>query len=116
RSLENPQTIASFALNQVRYNLPDDYYKSYLERLSKTTITDVQRVAEMYIRPDNAYIVVVGSKDIKEKIKHFSYDEKIDERDYLGYPKKDMLPMPEGVSADHVINTHINKTFMTDNK
>ena len=33
RSLERPQTIANFALNTYRYDLPEDYYASYLEKL-----------------------------------------------------------------------------------
>ena len=33
RSLENPRTLANFALNTARYNLPKDYYSTYLTRL-----------------------------------------------------------------------------------
>jgi zinc protease len=34
RSLESPSTIANFALNIARYNLPKDYYQNYLKNLA----------------------------------------------------------------------------------
>ncbi len=70
RSMESPQTIARFALNMARYNLPEDYYQTYLEKVEAVTVEDIQRVANKYIRPDNAHIVVVGNKDeVVDKLK-----------------------------------------------
>ena len=63
RSLENPQTIARFALNTARYNLPDNYYATYLEKLNAVTQDDIQAMAQKYITPANAHIVVVGNKN-----------------------------------------------------
>jgi len=37
RSLENPSTIAGFALNIEKYKLPKDYYATYLEKLSNVS-------------------------------------------------------------------------------
>ncbi|MFO7978465.1 MAG: pitrilysin family protein, partial [Bacteroidales bacterium] len=45
RSLESPRTIASFALNIARYDLPADYYANYLKKLEEVTISDVQQMA-----------------------------------------------------------------------
>jgi zinc protease len=61
RSLENPATIAAFALNIARYNLPKDYYRNYLKNLAKVTPQQVQMMARKYILPDNMHIVVVGN-------------------------------------------------------
>jgi hypothetical protein len=61
RSLEQPSTIASFALNVARYNLPKDYYQKYLSNLAAVNVGTVQQVANKYITPNNLYIVVVGS-------------------------------------------------------
>ncbi len=61
RSLEQPSTIAGFALNIARYNLPKDYYRSYLTNLAKVTPTDVQRMATTYVQPGNLHIVIVGN-------------------------------------------------------
>ena len=63
RSMESPQTIARFALSTIRFNLPADYYANYLEQVDQITVADIQRVAEKYIRPERANIVVVGNKD-----------------------------------------------------
>jgi predicted Zn-dependent peptidase len=53
RSLENPSTIADFAINTARYKLPQDYYANYLTNLAAVSATDVQTMAQKYIRPDN---------------------------------------------------------------
>ncbi len=61
RSLEQPATIANFALNIARYNLPKDYYRNYLTNLSKVTPADVQRMANTYVQPGNLHIIIVGN-------------------------------------------------------
>jgi hypothetical protein len=72
RSLESPSTIARFAINQDRYDLPDDYYSNYLKRLQEVTVEDVQTMANKYIKPGNAYILVVGKADeVAEGLKQF---------------------------------------------
>ncbi len=61
RSLENPETIASFALNVARYNLPKDYYQNYLKNLSAVDNIRVKEMADKYVLPDNLHIVIVGN-------------------------------------------------------
>ncbi|GJM28517.1 MAG: hypothetical protein DHS20C17_11520 [Cyclobacteriaceae bacterium] len=60
RSLESPSTIANFAINIDRYDLPEDYYSNYLKRIQEVSVMDVQEMAQKYIKPDNAYVLVVG--------------------------------------------------------
>ena len=111
RALENPATVAKFAINTARYNLPKDYYATYLTKLSALTSADVQLTAQKYIRPDNAYLLMVGkAEDIATKLKKFAksgevlyYD--IDGKQYD--PNKKLKPAPEGVTADQVINNYI---------
>ena len=45
RSLESPSTIANFALNVARYNLPKDYYQNYLKNLADVDQNNVKTVA-----------------------------------------------------------------------
>ena len=72
RSLESPSTIAQFAINLDRYNLPDDYYSNYLKRLQEVRVEDVQEMAQKYIKPDHAYILVVGkASEVSEGLKQF---------------------------------------------
>lgn len=61
RSLENPATIANFALNVARYKLPADYYQNYLTNLAAVNSTKVQEVAKLILNPSQMYIVVVGN-------------------------------------------------------
>ncbi|MDG1252261.1 MAG: pitrilysin family protein [Schleiferiaceae bacterium] len=60
RSLERPETVASFAYNTKYYGLSNDYYNQYLTRLEAVTATDVQRVANTYIEEGKFLIVIVG--------------------------------------------------------
>lgn len=72
RSLENPNTIATFAINIDRYDLPDDFYSSYLQRLDALTVEDINQVAAKYLKPENMYITVVGNgAAIKEGLAQF---------------------------------------------
>jgi hypothetical protein len=61
RSLENPSTIARFALNIVRNKLPADYYQNYLKNLAAVSPQTVQTIANKYVQPGKMYIVVVGN-------------------------------------------------------
>ncbi|MEX2566419.1 MAG: pitrilysin family protein [Cyclobacteriaceae bacterium] len=72
RSLESPTTIASFAINIARYNLPKDFYATYLKRLEALTVEDINAAARKYLNPENLYITVVGNgSDIKEGLEQF---------------------------------------------
>lgn len=72
RSLENPSTIASFAINIARYGLPEDYYSTYLKRLNALTVADINTAAQKYIQPDNMYITIVGKGDeFKDRVTQF---------------------------------------------
>ena len=61
RSLENPATIANFALNRARYNLPADYYKNYLTTLNSVDAAAVRNMAQRYIPVDQLVITIVGN-------------------------------------------------------
>lgn len=107
-SLERSQTIARFALNIVRYNLPEDYYQTYLGRLQNVTKEDVQNAANKYIDPDNCIILVVGNKDVAESLKKFDSDGEIEFYDVNGDKEKvEEIPLPEGVTAKIIINDYL---------
>lgn len=110
RSLESPQTLANFARNIQRYNLPEDYYETYLERLEAVTIEDIQRVAKKYVTPDRANIVIVGNKDeIAEKLLGFDGDGEIEYYDAFGKKlENNNLALPDDMTAEIVINDYLN--------
>lgn len=72
RSLENPATIANFALNTEIYDLPKDYYKNYLKNLDAVTTETLNDIAPKYIKPANAYLIIVGNTEaFKDTIGQF---------------------------------------------
>ncbi len=111
RSLENPSTVANFAINTARYNLPKDYYSTYLTKLAALTSVDVQLTAQKYIRPDNAYLLVVGkAEDLVPKLRKFAKSGEVLYYDIEGKqydPSKKLKPAPAGITADQVINNYI---------
>jgi predicted Zn-dependent peptidase len=106
RSLESPQTMASFALNILRYNLPEDYYENYLNRMAALTPKDIQEAAQQYIKTDAMTITAVGKgTEIGDKLKAFGpvnyYNYKGEEVD------EPSLPLPDGVTAKSVVENYI---------
>lgn len=61
RSLESSSTIANFALNVARYNLPKDYYQNYLKNLAAVDNVAVKEMANKFVQPGNVHIVIVGN-------------------------------------------------------
>jgi zinc protease len=107
RSLENPQTIASFAVNTVKYNLPKDYYNNYLKYIDAVTKADVQASAKQFIKPGNAHIIVVGKgSEVADKLKKFG---EVKYFDVYGQPYTPAASaaLPAGLTADKVLSNYI---------
>jgi predicted Zn-dependent peptidase len=77
RSLQQPETIARFAVTIDKYNLPKDYFKNHLKRIEAVTITDVQAAAKKYFKPENAWVVVIGDKIHADGLKQFAADKTV---------------------------------------
>lgn len=86
RALESARTIADFAVNIDKYNLPKEYYKNYLKRLDAATIADVQAAAGKYIRPENTWIVVTGDREYADGLLPLASDQTIHFYDYDANP------------------------------
>lgn len=72
RGLENPATIAGFALNIARYNLPKDYYQNYLKNLAAVDAVKIKEIANKYILTNNLTIVIVGNaKEISKGLEKY---------------------------------------------
>ena len=109
-SLEQPQTLAYFAINTARYNLPADYYQNYLTTIASIKAEDVRTLSSKYIRPGQAYIVVVGNaNDVADKLKKYGQIKYFDEQ---GNPTTASLakPAPAGVTAQSVLTKYIDAT------
>lgn len=109
-SLESPQTIARFALNQARYGLPDDYYANYLRNVEAITSADVQRAAQRYLLPENCHIVVVGkAADIAGGLQKLAMDGQIhfiDEQGNKVEKAAELKAVPAGMTAQKVLKNY----------
>jgi predicted Zn-dependent peptidase len=90
RSLERPSTVARFAYNIIKYDLPKDYYQTYLKRLEAVNKEDVLTMSQKYFTAKNCNIVVVGNEEILGKLKQFDADGKIEMLDAFGDEVKEM--------------------------
>ena len=75
---ETQEGLTGLISNQVLYELSDDYLQSYREHIESVTADDVLRVANEYVRPDIAAMVIVGdAKEIVPQAKAFADDIEI---------------------------------------
>lgn len=109
RSLESPRTIARFALNIERYDLPEDYYATYLERLEAVTVEDVKEMAEQFIKPNNAYILVAGNEDeVAGRLARFSHDGRVQLYDHFARPiERVEIDISDEITPEWVIEQYI---------
>ena len=121
-ALEDPQTIARYALNVEKENLPKDFYKSFLEKLEKVSKADVETAAKKYFNVNNARVVVVGKGseilsnleqvDFKgKKLPVLFYSKTAERIDAPNYE----ISVPEGLTAKDVIKKYIDAIGGTEN-
>ncbi len=116
-ALQSPQTIANYALNIKRNNLPEDFYATYLENINNVTVEDVKRVANKYFMLDNARIVIVGKgSEVIENLEKVGIPIKYYDKyaNAVEKPKFD-IPLPEGMTAADVVNNYYNAIGGKDN-
>lgn len=108
-SLEKPETIAKFALNQKIQNLPDDFYANYLKSIDKVTVSDISKAVKSTIRPNQSRIFVAGkASQIAEGLEKLGYPVK--------YFDKDANPVEKTISQKvdaNVTPTAIAEKYIT---
>lgn len=110
RSLEDPRTIARFALNTYLNDLPKDHYATYLRRLEAITADDVQAAAEAFLHPDNAVILVVGDKrKLMHKLEPLSWaiNPPVTELDHNGDVYVEQFEPVRDRTAQQVLDAHV---------
>jgi zinc protease len=60
---ETQEGLTNLVMNQHLYSLPENYLQTYRENINKITAEDVQRVANVHVRPDETAIVLVGDAE-----------------------------------------------------
>ncbi|MFC3879259.1 M16 family metallopeptidase [Algoriphagus namhaensis] len=105
RSLESPSTIANFALNTERYDLPKDYYKTYLQKIEALTVEDINQTAKELIDPNKLYITAVGNgSEIKDKLAQFG---EVKMYDNMGDPAREVQMVDADMTASKVLANYI---------
>ncbi|MEE2772487.1 MAG: pitrilysin family protein [Bacteroidota bacterium] len=113
-SLEQPSTIANFAMEIETEDLDDDFYEEYLEKIDEVTAEDVQRVAKKYFLADKSRIVIAGkASDVLENLEKMTYNGKtIPVKFYNRFAEEVEKPvakkMDPSVSAETVFNKYID--------
>jgi len=73
--LETQEGLADQLVQIKMLNLPNDYLNTYRDRIQAVTVQDIQRVAEKYIKPDEAALIVVGDGAfVMEQMKPYAPD------------------------------------------
>jgi predicted Zn-dependent peptidase len=60
RRFETSSDVAAQLAELEIYDLPQDFFNSYVQRVMAVTSADVQRVAREYLHPDRSVVVIVG--------------------------------------------------------
>ena len=110
RSLEDPRTIARFALNTYLNKMKEDHYRTYLQRLDTVTAEGVMALANQLLVPDRAMVLVVGDKErVANKLAPLSFDRGVGVYDMNGDPwKEKATPLPAGgITAQQVIDNYL---------
>ena len=81
--IETQDGLIDQLVNIKMLDLPDDYLRTYRDQVNSVTTDEIQTVAQKYVTPDEAAIVIVGdAAEISEQIKPFA--EKIERYDTDG--------------------------------
>ncbi|HEX5875004.1 MAG TPA: pitrilysin family protein [Pyrinomonadaceae bacterium] len=76
--LETQEGLTDQLVQIKMLNLPNDYLERYRDRVQAVTIDEIRRVAEKYVRPDEAALIVVGDgTSVLDQIKPYCEDIEI---------------------------------------
>ncbi|MFW5876554.1 MAG: M16 family metallopeptidase [Myxococcota bacterium] len=70
--IDTPGKIADLVADLRIYELPDDYWENYPDRIREVTSEEALEAAKAHVRPDEALVVVVGrAADVLEPLRQF---------------------------------------------
>ena len=107
-STEQPSTIANFATNISKFNLPENFYEKYLENFQSVTTDDVKRVINKYLLKDNLRVLVVGKgQDVLSSLEKMPYNINYYDKEGNATEKPD-FSTPSGITVESVLNNYLN--------
>jgi len=108
-SLEKPETIARFALNQKIQDLPADFYTNYLKSIDKVTAADVSNAVKTNILPSQSRIFIAGkASDISEGLEKLGYPVKYYDTDANPVAKPSAKKMDANVTVASIADKYID--------
>ncbi len=113
-ALEQPETIARYALNIETESLPKDFYKTYLEHIDAITAEDIKKAAQKYFSTNNARIVVTGKgSEVLKNLENINFNGKKVPIKYFDKFAKNVekpdyeVAIPEGITAKTILEKYI---------
>lgn len=108
-SLEKPETIARFALNQKVQDLPSDFYTNYLKSIDKVTSADITNAVKATILPNQSRIFIAGkASDISEGLEKLGYPVKYFDKDANPVAKPAAQKVDASVTIGSVADKYVN--------
>src|ERR1051326_6387595 len=76
--LETQEGLSDQLVQIKMLNLPNDYLQHYRDRVQAVTVSEIQRVANEYVKPDEAAVIIVGDGSaVLDQIKPYCEDVEI---------------------------------------
>ena len=71
---ERPAQLLGQLVTLAQFNLPDDHFRTFEERLSSVTLADTHRVGAEYLATNRLTILVVGDREqVEEPLRELGY-------------------------------------------
>ena len=71
---ERPAQLLGQLVTLAQFGLPDDYFRTFEERLADVSLSDTHRVGGEYLAPDRLTILVVGDRQqVEEPLQELGY-------------------------------------------
>ncbi len=106
--LEDPERTAAFSSNILINNLPEDFYKTYLQKINAVSAEEIQRVAQKYFNYGNTRIVVVGKAEaVKPGLLALGYPVSMYDKYAKEVEMKSVVSTAVTKSPDEIINNYI---------
>lgn len=108
-SLEKPETIARFAVNEKTQNLPSDFYTNYLKSIDKVTTADITKAVKENILPNQSRIFIAGkASDISEGLEKLGYPVKYFDKDANPVAKPQVQKVDANVTLGSIADKYLN--------
>ncbi len=111
---EDKSVVADRAVRIKTMDLPEDFYKNFIKNINAVTKEDVKRVANKYIKPEKARIVLVGkASDVLENLEKMQIDGrpvpiKFYDKEANEIERPSTVEVPAGLTAQDVLDSYIS--------